>query len=214
MVLPCQARPFISVRRARFALPAMLARFALPAMLARFALPAMLARFALPAMLARFALPASYVRFALPASVWRYCRRWLECVVRELCCLTAADATALSSAGAFTVRNHTQVYRGQPLAMAYFHVVMLQWYEKLLENCTDAILRQVLGRLCALYGVTRVLQFTQFSHQPLAAGLVRCLQDHAVRLCSELRPDAVALVDVVAPPDFFLNSVLGREDGR
>ena len=40
------------------------------------------------------------------------------------------------------------------------------------------------------------------------------LQRHVLRLCATLRPDAVALVDAVAPPDFCLKSVLGSSDGE
>jgi acyl-CoA oxidase len=33
-------------------------------------------------------------------------------------------------------------------------------------------------------------------------------------LCARLKPDAVALVDVLAPPDFVLNSALGHSNGK
>lgn len=33
-------------------------------------------------------------------------------------------------------------------------------------------------------------------------------------LCSQLKDDAVALVDVIAPPDFILDSPIGRADGE
>lgn len=33
-------------------------------------------------------------------------------------------------------------------------------------------------------------------------------------LFSKLKSEAVALVDVLAPPDFVLNSVLGKSDGK
>ncbi|PIO55864.1 Acyl-CoA oxidase [Teladorsagia circumcincta] len=34
------------------------------------------------------------------------------------------------------------------------------------------------------------------------------------KLESEISPDAVALVDAIAPPDFVLNSALGASDGK
>lgn len=40
------------------------------------------------------------------------------------------------------------------------------------------------------------------------------IQDSVLKLCSELKDDAIALVDVVAPPDFFLRSALGASDGQ
>jgi acyl-CoA oxidase len=46
---------------------------------------------------------------------------------------------------------------------------------------------------------------------PEAAQLIR---DGILDLFSKLKPEAVALVDVLAPPDFVLNSVLGKSDGK
>lgn len=40
------------------------------------------------------------------------------------------------------------------------------------------------------------------------------IKEEIVNLCSILKDDAVALVDVLAPPDFILNSALGMSDGR
>lgn len=40
------------------------------------------------------------------------------------------------------------------------------------------------------------------------------IQDSVLKLCSELKDDAIALIDVIAPPDFILKSVLGASDGQ
>lgn len=42
----------------------------------------------------------------------------------------------------------------------------------------------------------------------------RGIRQTIVRLCAELKNDAVALVDVIAPPDAILNSAIGRSDGN
>ena len=40
------------------------------------------------------------------------------------------------------------------------------------------------------------------------------MQDTFVELAMDLKRDAVALADVLAPPDFILNSALGHSDGN
>jgi len=40
------------------------------------------------------------------------------------------------------------------------------------------------------------------------------IQNRLIDLCEDLRNEAVALVDVFAPPDHILNSVLGVTDGK
>lgn len=40
------------------------------------------------------------------------------------------------------------------------------------------------------------------------------VQSAVVSLCGQLKNDAVALVDVIAPSDFILNSVIGHSNGE
>jgi acyl-CoA oxidase len=42
----------------------------------------------------------------------------------------------------------------------------------------------------------------------------RIIREAILRLCSELKNDAVTLVDVIAPTDFVLNSPIGSSDGE
>ena len=43
---------------------------------------------------------------------------------------------------------------------------------------------------------------------------IKIMQDTFVETAKDLKKDAVALADVLAPPDFILNSVLGHSDGE
>lgn len=40
------------------------------------------------------------------------------------------------------------------------------------------------------------------------------LRESILVLCEELKPEAVGIADALAPPDFVLNSVLGKADGK
>ena len=40
------------------------------------------------------------------------------------------------------------------------------------------------------------------------------VKEGILRLCGELKPEAVGIADSLAPPDFILNSIIGRSDGK
>ena len=46
------------------------------------------------------------------------------------------------------------------------------------------------------------------------SGAPRIIREAILRLCGELKDDAVSLVDVIAPTDFILNSPIGASDGE
>lgn len=73
-------------------------------------------------------------------------------------------------------------------------------------------LRIVLKRLAALFGTSNFEEYMSV----LGGLALKSLQLHQgiEELCSHLRPDVVALVDVFTPPDFILNSSLGRSYGE
>ena len=71
----------------------------------------------------------------------------------------------------------------------------------------------VLRRLCALYAVANMSSGEGW-HGLLSTAEGELLSDAIERLCLELRPDAVALVDAFDIPDRVLNSVLGCYDGN
>lgn len=43
---------------------------------------------------------------------------------------------------------------------------------------------------------------------------VTLIRDSIIRLCGEMKNEAVALIDAIAPPDFVLNSALGDSTGE
>lgn len=90
-------------------------------------------------------------------------------------------------------------------------------HEKI-QEVTDPGIKAILRKLLALYGLFSI----EKQHIPVlyqgsyATGElpVNLIQDAVLRLCSEIKEDAVSLVDVIAPPDFLLKSVLGASDGK
>ena len=59
--------------------------------------------------------------------------------------------------------------------------------------------------------LTNLIDTGGYCNGPNPAQFVR---DGILKLCKELKVEVVSLVDVLAPPDFILNSVLGKSDGN
>ncbi|XP_076002583.1 peroxisomal acyl-coenzyme A oxidase 3 [Genypterus blacodes] len=123
-----------------------------------------------------------------------------------------------SGGGEFEARNNSQVYFCRSLSLAYIeHTVLQRFHQLVSDSDTPLSLRPVLRRLCALYGLWSLSTHmtTLFQGNYISGGKpVEFIQMSILNLCSQLKDDAVSLVDVLAPPDFILNSALGKSDGQ
>ncbi|EYC45869.1 hypothetical protein Y032_0414g1028 [Ancylostoma ceylanicum] len=116
----------------------------------------------------------------------------------------------------FTARNETQVHRAQLLSIAYAEHTIIQWAVDAIREIDDPRIVQVLLRMPALYGLCSLDKHLASFYiggycykEDFGKGLRSAIRS----LENDLLPDAVALVDAVAPPDFVLNSALGMSDG-
>lgn len=86
-----------------------------------------------------------------------------------------------------------------------------------ISTVNDPPIRSVFLKLFSLYGIWTLEKHIQFLYQggyAIGSEPVTIIQDSVLKLCSELRDDAIALIDVIAPPDFLLKSALGASDGE
>lgn len=72
-------------------------------------------------------------------------------------------------------------------------------------------------RLISLYGLHHLQRhLSDFYEGGYAQGpnLSNIIKKAILKLCEDLKPDAVSLADAIAPPDFILNSAIGKSDGE
>lgn len=118
---------------------------------------------------------------------------------------------------AFTAKNQAQAYYYRPLSIAFCETLFLMRMMKLLEDPkVPNELKAVLKSLTALYGATNLEKHLSVLTQGgyFQPNTVVSLHTAVEQLCERLKPDAVALIDAIAPSDFALNSALGHSDGQ
>lgn len=143
--------------------------------------------------------------------------KWLVCYLLKI---TDEKMSSLIASGkdAFTAKNESQVFFAHTLSLVYAeHFVLQKMYETAIKDGQPPGQSEVLLKCCQLYGLWSLekhlgtLYQGGYAQGPKPAEILR----HGVLdLCSKLKPDAVALADGLAPPDFILNSVLGMSDGK
>lgn len=141
--------------------------------------------------------------------------QWLTC---WLCEKTSKAFKAEIAAGAdpFTARNNTQLYLARTLSLAYVRQVIVAWFEQSIHSAESSV-QPPLYHLCALFALTEVEKIIPHLVEGRLVqdgSFVSMVHHHIKRLCTELLPDAVALVDAFALPDFLLRSALGNADGE
>ncbi|RWS29186.1 Peroxisomal acyl-coenzyme A oxidase 3-like protein [Leptotrombidium deliense] len=120
----------------------------------------------------------------------------------------------------FVARNRTQVYYLRSLSIAFFECDAIERFNRfVLNEDMPNEMRKVLSQLGLLYALwsfekhmTTLFEaryFDSVSFDPVMA-----VRESILTLCSQLKNNAVTLVDVFAPPDFILNSCLGYSDGK
>ncbi|XP_040822129.1 peroxisomal acyl-coenzyme A oxidase 3 isoform X3 [Ochotona curzoniae] len=118
----------------------------------------------------------------------------------------------------FEARSNCQVYHCRSLALAFMELTVVQRFLSYTHHVSvPGPLRAVLGRLSALYSLWSLSQHTALLYRGgylsgEQAG--KSLEAAILDLCAQLKDDAVALVDVIAPPDFILDSPIGKADGQ
>ena len=128
-----------------------------------------------------------------------------------------------SGQSSFDVRNNSQTFHANNLAIVYGQrqviAAFLEEIQKLSPE-NNAAEREVLTKLLSLFAANLIS--TKYIGVLYEGGFVTSngpnvndlLQNGILGLLTDLKNDAVSLVDSIAPPDFILNSPLGMSDGN
>ncbi|XP_057357983.1 peroxisomal acyl-coenzyme A oxidase 3 isoform X5 [Manis pentadactyla] len=153
----------------------------------------------------------------LDSSVPLAAYEWLVCYLLQES-HQKLDQEKRSGKNDFDARNNCQVYYCRSLALAFLELTVVRRFHAYTHQpSVPPSLRAVLGRLSALYALWSLSQHTALLYRGgyfsgEQAG--KMIENAILDLCSQLKDDAVALVDVIAPPDFVLDSPIGRADGQ
>lgn len=120
----------------------------------------------------------------------------------------------------FEARNNAQVFLARDLTRAYSEYYALKSFQKrlLLPDVSDS-LRPILHLLYNIYGCwcleRHLATFYQgrFASTETTESMASIIRSELLRACGEMKDSSVAVVDALAPPDFALNSVIGKSDG-
>ena len=117
----------------------------------------------------------------------------------------------------FEAKNEAQFFAARTLALAFIQTNVLQRFLNYLntdefEVEEKSVMRQ-LALIYALWNLEKYIGYL-FQFGILTSGqFVTNIHQTLLKTCKALVPNAVALADVLSPPDFILNSVLGNSDG-
>uniref|UniRef100_A0A8D8G9W4 Acyl-coenzyme A oxidase n=2 Tax=Culex pipiens TaxID=7175 RepID=A0A8D8G9W4_CULPI len=145
------------------------------------------------------------------------CYEWLMCWLLHS---TAEQLLHADKDGTdrFKARNDSQVYRARDLSRAYSEYYALECFRKrcLREDVAEN-LKPVLSNVYLIYGMWCIdRHLATFYAGGFAVGprFADAIRSALLGACGQLKDSAVAVADAIAPPDWVLNSVIAKSDGR
>lgn len=144
------------------------------------------------------------------------CYEWLLCWLLDSTSKSMQQSTS-SGLNKFEARNNAQVFKARDLSRAFSEYYALRSYcQRLQQSDVTTELKPVLHLIYAIYGLWSIEKHLPTFYQGSFAvgnGFAEAVRTELLSACSEFKDSAVSVADSLAPPDFALNSVIGRSDG-
>ncbi|XP_037044871.1 peroxisomal acyl-coenzyme A oxidase 3-like [Bradysia coprophila] len=144
------------------------------------------------------------------------CYEWLMCWLLQSISKTMAEKVE-QGVDRFAARNNVQAYKARDLTRAYAEYYALKSFQKrLTKSDVTPDVQPYLHTIFLIYGYwCRDKHMTTFYQGNFATGasFADTIRNNLLQCCSDIKDVSVSIVDALAPPDFALNSVLGKSDG-
>lgn len=117
----------------------------------------------------------------------------------------------------FDARNNSQIFNASQLSMVFGQrLIFAIAFDKIsfLENSPEKI---VLLKLLSLYGANLITKYESFFYQGgymIDSTASELYQNGILNLLKDLKNESISLIDVIALPDFAINTTLGMSDGK
>ncbi|KAJ8680098.1 hypothetical protein QAD02_015885 [Eretmocerus hayati] len=146
------------------------------------------------------------------------CMKWIVCYYTKKTFKVVSDLKQ-SGKSDFEIRNESQLFYARTLTLVYGEHALVQQF---IKNNNDPVFtdneKLVMNKLCSLYAACniekRLGDFYAGGFAPPGCKMDDLIRRGIIQLCKELTNEAISLVDVLAPPDFIINSPLGMSDGN
>uniref|UniRef100_A0A8D8V0K1 Acyl-coenzyme A oxidase n=2 Tax=Cacopsylla melanoneura TaxID=428564 RepID=A0A8D8V0K1_9HEMI len=117
----------------------------------------------------------------------------------------------------FSAHNESQVFAARTLALVYTErYVIEQYWLHITTSRMSPPVKLVMTELCLLYSAWSLEKYVPYLYESgyfTEGQPVKLIQDTILRLCRHLKPNIVSLIEVEAPPDSIVDSVLGSSTG-
>lgn len=117
----------------------------------------------------------------------------------------------------FEARNNSQIFNASQLSMVFGQRLIFAIALNDISSLENSPEKTVLLKLLSLYGANLIIKYESFFYQggymisPTASDLY---QNGLLNLLKDLKNESISLIDVIALPDFAMNSTLGMSDGK
>lgn len=145
------------------------------------------------------------------------CYEWLMCHLLKITS-TQIETTKANGADSFKAKNDSQVHKARVLSMAFAEYFALCSFKKKVEgNSTPEDLKPVLTQIFSIYGFWNLdNHMATFYIGGFASGseFSDFVRTKLMKICENFKDSAVSVADALSPPDFVLNSIIGKADGK